>query len=59
MIYTFAWVFSSGEKTHADFAWFWPLWLKKSIHLCMFFFCPAKKPMQISHDFGVSGSKNP
>jgi hypothetical protein len=41
---TFVWFFSSGEKTHAVFAWFWPLWLEKLIHLCMGFFIRHKNP---------------
>jgi hypothetical protein len=34
--------FLSGEKTHADFAWFWRLWFKKSIDLYMFFLSGKK-----------------
>jgi hypothetical protein len=35
---TFVWVFSTGEKNHADFAWF------IAIHPCMVFFIGRKNP---------------
>jgi hypothetical protein len=36
--YTLVWVFSTGEKNHADFAWF------IVIHPCMGFFDGRKNP---------------